>query len=75
MAGIGSGQFMTKGIEKIKQATEMDKAVTSSGSTEPGRYDAAIQVYMSGLECFQLALKRTFTPARRPHLADALART
>eukprot|EP01043_Picozoa_sp_COSAG02_P088025 COSAG02_NODE_25201_length_666_cov_0.680776_1_plen_137_part_10 len=62
MAGIGSAQFMQKGIEKIKEATAIDTQVTQSGSTEPGRYDAAVSVYMTGIEYFNHALKCESSP-------------
>jgi hypothetical protein len=56
-SGIGSSQFMQKGIAKIKQATEIDTQVTQSGSMRPGRYDAAVTHYMVGIEYFNHALK------------------
>ncbi len=56
-SGIGSSQFMQKGIAKIKQATEIDTQVTQSGSMGLGRYDAAVTHYIKGIEYFNHALK------------------
>ena len=51
---MGSAQFMQKGIEKIKEATEIDMRVTQSGSM---RYDGAVASYITGIEYFNQALK------------------
>ncbi len=78
MAGIGGAQFMQKGIAKIKEATEIDTQVTQSGSTDPGRYDAAVATYLVGIDYFNHALKcESFPPARNhprpPRGAERLA--
>ena len=58
MAGIGSGEFLKKGIAKITEATALDNQVTESGDTKEGRYGQAINLYMQGIEYFNYALKR-----------------
>ena len=57
MAGIGGPAAVQKGIDKIKEATVLDEQVTQSGSTQPGRYDGAVKLYLDGIQYFSHAMK------------------
>ena len=69
---------MQKAVDKIKEATDLDNSVTASGSTDPGRYDQAIQMYMTALQLFQHVLKRASklpTASSHPVQVDARGTT
>ena len=71
----GHVEPMQKAIAKIREATELDDSVTKAGSTDPGRYDGAIQLYMTALQLFQHVLKRASTlPTASSHPVQVDAR-
>ena len=69
---------MQKAVDKIREATDLDNSVTASGSTDPGRYDQAIAMYMNALSLFQHVLKRASklpTASSHPVQVDARGTT
>ena len=66
---------MQKAVDKIREATDLDNSVTASGSTDPGRYDQAIAMYMNALSLFQHVLKRASKlPTASSHPVQVYAR-
>ena len=51
------GLTVLKAAIAIKEATDLDNSVTTSGSIDPGRYDQAIALYMDAVSLFQHVLK------------------
>ena len=69
---------MQKAVDKIRAASDLDNSVTASGSSDPGRYDGAIALYMGALSLFQHVLKRASklpTASSHPVQVDARGTT
>ena len=69
---------MQKAVDKIRAASDLDNSVTASGSSDPGRYDGAIALYMGALSLFQHVLRRASklpTASSHPVQVDARGTT